>query len=321
MLLSALAEAYASVSDLESPLEVPAIVVTGSHNASVHAVRHGCCDLVAIDCVSLALGVLHHSSFLEGVRIIGWTKPAFALPYVTHKHVTDSTLRSIRKGLTAMLNSSDMGVLKARQQSLLVGIDMSDHISVSSYQEAVNLHSNLANQIYTIISTAPDKAKLKSFGCIMDSKWPSTDFQFVYSLKCEIFQLLKCALDDQYARLSATESSHFLDSSIPKKRSLTVTSIDAAISPLTRKIIWRTGALGGKIKMIFPSQQRVVAMLVQNISSYGFTISDATTMNLATQDIAFSSRLGAKFANTDASADLCDMCKPGDRVQVRRDRG
>jgi ABC-type phosphate/phosphonate transport system substrate-binding protein len=100
MLLSALAEACSSSIDLQAPFKVPSVLLTGSHNASVHAVRQGCCDLAAIDCVSLALGMLHHPSFLDGVRIIGWTKPAFALPFVTHKHVSESTLQSIRGGMT-----------------------------------------------------------------------------------------------------------------------------------------------------------------------------------------------------------------------------
>jgi hypothetical protein len=63
-----------------------------------------------------------------------------------------------------MLNSSDISVLKARQQSLLIGIDMSGDISMSSYQESVCLHKKLADQISEIISTNPDESILQFYG-------------------------------------------------------------------------------------------------------------------------------------------------------------
>ena len=163
MLLSALSEAYVNVFQDRRTLGVQNILVTGSHSASILAVRQGCCDIAAIDCVSLALGIHHNSSFMDGVKVFGWTNPAPALPLVTHKHVTKHTLRSIRTGLAAMLESDKSDVVKARQDSLLVEIDMSDRIDTSSYEKAVNDHTIMANRIKSIISLTPNESILTPF--------------------------------------------------------------------------------------------------------------------------------------------------------------
>ena len=59
------------------------VIESGSHEESVKWVRDGRADVAGIDCVSWALLSEHRPRSVEGLRILYWTDPAPALPYVT----------------------------------------------------------------------------------------------------------------------------------------------------------------------------------------------------------------------------------------------
>ena len=58
-------------------------VLTGSHRRSMEAVRDGDADLAAIDAVTFALVRLAAPSLGQSLRVLAWSEPAPALPYVT----------------------------------------------------------------------------------------------------------------------------------------------------------------------------------------------------------------------------------------------
>lgn len=312
MLLSALSEALGSTVDDDLSFTVPTVVLTGSHNASVHAIRQGCCHVAAIDCVSLALGVRHHSSFLDGVRVIGWTRPALALPYVTHQGAAADTLQSIKQGVAAMLSSCASQVVRARQQALLVGVDFST--TIEQYQLVVATHIHLAEHIRHIISRNPDASKLQHFGHINDSNWPTTDVQFTEMLRRDVFLTLRDALNDQYslslqrrvASGQGQEASHQVQ--VPYKRVLTFEDICEAFAPFTDKVIWRPAAFGGKVKMVFPSPPRLVEAVRQEIAAFGFTLAECHVTSVTPGSEACGIHVGPEKKNHDADEMMFISC-------------
>ena len=72
------------------------ILLTGSHAASLEAVRAGRAACVAIDCVTW-----HHldPQARSGLRILGGTPPAPALPFITSHSTDDATLGQLRLAL------------------------------------------------------------------------------------------------------------------------------------------------------------------------------------------------------------------------------
>lgn len=59
-----------------------AVTVSGAHRASAAMVRAGAADLCAVDCVTWALLGRHAAAETAGLRVLGWTDPAPALPYI-----------------------------------------------------------------------------------------------------------------------------------------------------------------------------------------------------------------------------------------------
>jgi len=58
------------------------VAVSGAHRASAAMVRAGAADLCAVDCVTWALLGRHAAAEAADLRVLGWTDPAPALPYV-----------------------------------------------------------------------------------------------------------------------------------------------------------------------------------------------------------------------------------------------
>ncbi len=68
------------------------VVETGSHLASIEAVRQGAADVAAIDAVTFALAAMHRPDLVAGVRVLAETPPSPTLPFVT-RHDTAPALR------------------------------------------------------------------------------------------------------------------------------------------------------------------------------------------------------------------------------------
>lgn len=78
------------------------MLITGAHAASITAVASGEADVAAIDCVTLALLRKHRPDAVAAVRVLAWSDPAPALPFITaHDGVAPSTLlAALRAALT-----------------------------------------------------------------------------------------------------------------------------------------------------------------------------------------------------------------------------
>jgi ABC-type phosphate/phosphonate transport system substrate-binding protein len=97
-------------------------VISGSHRASIAAVRSGAADIAAIDCVTLAGLRRRDPDLLRGLRVVGSTAPAPGLPLVTSLATTPADLAALRGALQAAC--SDPGVADARAALFIGGFQV-----------------------------------------------------------------------------------------------------------------------------------------------------------------------------------------------------
>jgi ABC-type phosphate/phosphonate transport system substrate-binding protein len=102
---------------------------SGAHAASVDMVRTGNADVAAIDCVSYALLERHRPAALVGVRKLGRTERAPALPYVTRATMDAVTVARMRTALHRAF--ADPGLATVREALLLKDIEV---VSLAEYQ-------------------------------------------------------------------------------------------------------------------------------------------------------------------------------------------
>ncbi|MGD9511076.1 MAG: phosphate/phosphite/phosphonate ABC transporter substrate-binding protein [Geminicoccaceae bacterium] len=91
-------------------------IATGAHAASMAAVADGEADLCAVDCVTWALLRRHEPERTHGLRAIGWTAAAPALPLIT---AVGGPVALLREALQAAL--ADPENAPAREALLLDG--------------------------------------------------------------------------------------------------------------------------------------------------------------------------------------------------------
>ncbi len=103
---------------------VAGVLETGGHPASLAAVAEGRAGLAAVDCVTLALLARHRPAAVAGVRVLEWSEPAPALPYVTRADVGEEVLARLRDGLWAAL--ADPALAGVRRALLLRGAEPLD---------------------------------------------------------------------------------------------------------------------------------------------------------------------------------------------------
>lgn len=101
-----------------------AAVASGGHVLSAEAVRDGRADIAALDCVTWALMQRHEPDRCRGLRILGDTPAAPALPYVTRRFADEETLRRLRAALSAA--AADPGLADTRAELLLDGFEFLD---------------------------------------------------------------------------------------------------------------------------------------------------------------------------------------------------
>lgn len=101
-----------------------ATVETGAHRDSMRAVAQGRADCAAIDCVCWALAGRHQPDLAGRLRVIAWSGPAPALPFVTAAGRSDGDVAALRDALTSVL--ADPAVQDARAALLLRGVEVLD---------------------------------------------------------------------------------------------------------------------------------------------------------------------------------------------------
>jgi ABC-type phosphate/phosphonate transport system substrate-binding protein len=78
-----------------------AFTVTGSHAASIDAVRTGAADIAAIDCITFAHIKRFDPARLAGIRVMGETMKGPGLPLITSAQTSDADLAALRRALHA----------------------------------------------------------------------------------------------------------------------------------------------------------------------------------------------------------------------------
>ncbi len=88
------------------------IRVTGSHAASMAAVRRGAADLCAVDCVTFALLERHAPDRVAGLKPMGRTPAAPGLPYITGAGTGPAEISRLRDGLSRALEAPDLASVR-----------------------------------------------------------------------------------------------------------------------------------------------------------------------------------------------------------------
>jgi ABC-type phosphate/phosphonate transport system substrate-binding protein len=99
-----------------------AVVVSGSHAASLALVASGQADVAAIDCVTHALLARHRPAALAGTRPLCMSAPAPAPPFVTRRDAGGELVRRLRSALHGAIE--DPTLAAARADLLLDGIEV-----------------------------------------------------------------------------------------------------------------------------------------------------------------------------------------------------
>jgi ABC-type phosphate/phosphonate transport system substrate-binding protein len=90
-----------------------AIVVTGSHEASVTAVAGGQADLASIDCVSFALLSRGLPEVIERVAIVAESPRSPGLPFIASARLGASKIRAVREALLGALADPNLAEARA----------------------------------------------------------------------------------------------------------------------------------------------------------------------------------------------------------------
>ncbi len=123
------------------------VVVSGSHARSIAMVAAGDADIAAIDGVTHALIERHDPALLAGVRGIGQTAAAPALPYVTRGAATPDVVRRLRAGLARAV--ADPSLADARADLLIADVVVLD---LAAYDRIVEIEAAAANSGYPCLS-------------------------------------------------------------------------------------------------------------------------------------------------------------------------
>jgi ABC-type phosphate/phosphonate transport system substrate-binding protein len=115
-----------------------AIRTSGSHAASLEAVRHGCADVAAVDAVTHALMVRHAPEKLTGTRVLTYSPSTPGLPYITRGNASAAYVARLRSGLAAA--AADPELAWVRQALLLDGFEV---LSCRAYQAILDMENEV----------------------------------------------------------------------------------------------------------------------------------------------------------------------------------
>jgi ABC-type phosphate/phosphonate transport system substrate-binding protein len=117
--------------------------VSGCHVSSLEMIRHGEADVAAIDCVTYALLESYRPTALTGIRKLGRTYRAPAIPYVTRWDDDDDRIERLQ---AALFNAfSDTHLTSTRQALYLKSIEV---LPVSAYQRISEIEDYAAGLGY-----------------------------------------------------------------------------------------------------------------------------------------------------------------------------
>ena len=96
--------------------------ISGSHAASLDALKNGDADVASVDCLTYELLGRYRPAAIEGTRPLGLTFAAPAPPYVTQASYSAETVTRMKNALLATF--ADPTIADARQTLLLDGIEL-----------------------------------------------------------------------------------------------------------------------------------------------------------------------------------------------------
>jgi len=111
-----------------------AVVVTGSHEASVTAVAEGQADLASIDCVSFALIERGRPELVERVAIVAESPLTPGLPFIASARLGAPTIAVVREALMAALADPELAEARAA-----LGLKGAPPIAPSDYRRVLAL--------------------------------------------------------------------------------------------------------------------------------------------------------------------------------------
>ena len=98
-----------------------AVVVSGSHKHSAAMVADGAADVAALDCVTFAHLTRSEPTLTSRLRVLDWTPSSPALPLVTARGTSETTLAALRAALAGAI--ADPALASTREQLFLAGFD------------------------------------------------------------------------------------------------------------------------------------------------------------------------------------------------------
>ena len=122
-------------------------VESGGHVRSMEMVAGGEADVAAVDCVSLAFARAHRPAITERLKVIAWSPPAPALPYVTAAGRPAPEMARLKRAITAA--SADPVLSACRDVLLLRRLEFAP---TSSYGRVLEIEAAADAHGYTELS-------------------------------------------------------------------------------------------------------------------------------------------------------------------------
>jgi ABC-type phosphate/phosphonate transport system substrate-binding protein len=123
-----------------------AIVVTGSHEASVTAVAEGEADLASIDCVSFALLGRGRPELIERVAVITESPRSPSLPFIAAAGLGPPAIAAVREALFAAVADSNLAEARAA-----LGLKGAQRTSPADYARVVEIERDTAAADYPLL--------------------------------------------------------------------------------------------------------------------------------------------------------------------------
>jgi ABC-type phosphate/phosphonate transport system substrate-binding protein len=124
-----------------------AVIVTGSHEASVEAVAEGRADLASIDCVTFALLGRGRPELLERVAIVAESPLSPGLPFIASASLGQLTIDAVREALLSALG--DPNLADARTTLGLKGVRLA---TPADYDRVIEIERAAAATGYPVLA-------------------------------------------------------------------------------------------------------------------------------------------------------------------------
>jgi ABC-type phosphate/phosphonate transport system substrate-binding protein len=105
---------------------------SGAHRECLAMVVDGRADVAALDAVTYWLLRHHRPEMTRKVRLLAWSEPAPALPYVTHASRSEEDVARLRAGLAAAMAAPDLADARTA-----LGLEGAEVLELVAYQDLV----------------------------------------------------------------------------------------------------------------------------------------------------------------------------------------